>query len=71
MIITIGNQQFASLMKREALVTAGWQELYFEVELQPEDTAIQIKTEREAAIAGLVNRALPMFIHDVSVQKIN
>ena len=71
MIVTIGNQQFASLMKRESLVTAGWQELYFEVELQPEDTAIQIKIEREAAIAGLANSGLPMFIHDVSLQKIN
>lgn len=71
MIVTIGNQQFASLMKREVLVTAGWQEVYFEVELQPEDTAIQIKIEREGAIAGLANSALPMFIHDVSVQKIN
>lgn len=70
MIVTIGNQQFASLMKCEAPVTAGWQELYFEVELQPEDTAIQIKIEREAAIAGLENSGLPMFIHDVSVQRI-
>lgn len=71
MIVTIGNQQFASLMKREVLVTAGWQELYFEVELQPEDTAIQIKIEREGVIDGLENSGLPMFIHDVSVQKIN
>lgn len=70
MIVTIGNKQFASLMKCEAPVTAGWQELYFEVELQPEDTAIQIKIEREAAIAGLENSGLPMFIHDVSVQRI-
>ena len=56
---------------KKALVWPGWAELYFEVDVPPTATSIKLQIGRETFTDASYNvNSWPMFIHDVSVQKI-
>ena len=65
--MTVNNQAV-----RRALVQTGWSELYFEVDVDPADASLSVKLERRAFVdSSYTNDVAPMFIHAVSVQKID
>ena len=56
---------------KKALVWPGWAELYFEVDVPPAATSIKLQIGRETFTDASYNvNSWPMFIDDVSVQKI-
>lgn len=57
----------------EKLVMQGWNEVYFETELLPEDDMVKIELQRNNWIddkENMPNSDNPLLVHDVSVQKI-
>lgn len=70
LVATFGNQTYLGESQQRRIVYNGWVEYYFEVDVLPTDTAIQVVLTRENAVNGLPNSDLPMMIYDVSVQKI-
>jgi len=57
---------------RKSIVWQGWQELYFEVDLDPSDTSIKIELGRNSLVDSSFNNHLqPILIHDVSIQKLS
>lgn len=57
---------------RKQVVLQGWHELYFEIDIDPTDTSLNIEIGRSCFVdSSYSNANKPMFVHDISVQKIN
>lgn len=55
---------------RESVVMQGWHEIYFEIDVNPTDTALKIELGRKCFVDNsYTNADKPIFIHDISVQK--
>jgi len=53
------------------IVSTGWTENYFEVDVEPEDTSLTIQIGRDTNVdESLLPPTWPLFVHAVSVQKI-
>lgn len=56
---------------RRAIIMQGWHEIYFEIDVNPTDTNLKIELGRKCFVDDSYKNAdKPVFIHDVSVQKI-
>lgn len=65
LVVTI-NDKYAY----DFLVGSGWQEIYFELSTEDE-TSINIKLQRQNETGIYSSGDTPIFIHDVSIQKLN
>jgi hypothetical protein len=56
---------------RKNIVMQGWSEVYFEVDVEPDTTSLSLQIARDNFVdTSYMNSDRPMFVHDVSVQKI-
>lgn len=62
---------FNEMLIRRSIVLNGWQEIYYEVDVDPTDTSLKIQIDKTSFVDdSYINTSFPILIHDVSVQKV-